>query len=440
MNYRERLHMSTSLKFRETDSGNEEQIIIQCPCCSTRFSVESSTISAVANPKFHCSRCDNIFGMDEIKTSQSPTRPELQQAAKEVFEHSLRPVLGRSSRIAEEHSTAPSAQENLPGFSDQPGDGAEGVVAVYRNKARIQKLPPRISDSSGNNKQLEIPRRWEDGMRPSAEPRETASEQMLVGVPQQNISNKLGFQPPRLSPLSVGVGDSIDINSFGTVKNAPLADAPGDMDSSRLVSDGNLAYRADNPALVAPLTQPASRSTLPKVSAPQSFWKMLVAPSLGFLAILGVASIALFNSSSLSQYFTQAAVPGALEAAPSELYIKNSKFDKVTLDNGEIIRVVSGVIVNSSERSFRAIEIEAALFDGAGKPLGTYRANAANTLAKTKIDSLTPEMIDHLQATSTPKRLILKPSENKEFAIALRGDQFARAQHFGARIYSAKSL
>jgi predicted Zn finger-like uncharacterized protein len=438
--------MSTSLKFRETDSGNEEQTVIQCPCCSTRFSVESSMIAAVASPKFHCSRCDNIFGLDEIKADHSPAaRPELNQKAKEVFEHSLRPVLGRSPRHSEGYSTTPSAQESLPGFSEQSGDLTEGVVAVYRNKARIQKLPPRISDNGGGsvNKQLEIPRRWEDGMRPSAEPRETIPEQSALAMPERQLGGQIGFQPPRLSPLSAVAGDSIDINSFGTVKNAPLADTPGSMDSTRLGSDGSVAYKADNPALVAALNQPAStaaRGTLTKLSAPRSFWKMLVAPSLGFLAIMGITSIALFNSSSLSQHITKAFVPGALEAAPSELYIKNSKFEKVTLDNGEIIRVVSGVIVNSSERSFRAIEIEAALFDGTGKAIGTYRANAANTLAKTKINSLTPEMIDNLQAASTPKRLVLRPSENKEFAIALRGDQFARAQHFGARIYSAKSL
>lgn len=40
--------------------------IIQCPACQTKFAVRTSQIEEVRSPRFHCSRCDHIFGLDEV--------------------------------------------------------------------------------------------------------------------------------------------------------------------------------------------------------------------------------------------------------------------------------------------------------------------------------------------------------------------------------------
>ena len=42
---------------------SEPSVVIPCPSCDTKFAVESSLIAAVETPKFHCSRCDAVFGM-----------------------------------------------------------------------------------------------------------------------------------------------------------------------------------------------------------------------------------------------------------------------------------------------------------------------------------------------------------------------------------------
>lgn len=46
-----------------TLSQGERQVIIQCPSCQTKFAIESTVISEVDEPRFHCSRCDNLFSM-----------------------------------------------------------------------------------------------------------------------------------------------------------------------------------------------------------------------------------------------------------------------------------------------------------------------------------------------------------------------------------------
>ena len=101
---------------------------------------------------------------------------------------------------------------------------------------------------------------------------------------------------------------------------------------------------------------------------------------------------------------------------------------------------MSGTIANSGQSNFYGIQLEAVAFNRFGKPLGTVRADASSVLAKSKVQSLTTEMIQQLQKGSSTKQLIIKPGQQREFAVALIGDEYAPAQHFGARVFAAKSF
>lgn len=39
--------------------------LIQCPNCQTKFALAAEKIKEVLTPKFHCSRCDHIFGLED---------------------------------------------------------------------------------------------------------------------------------------------------------------------------------------------------------------------------------------------------------------------------------------------------------------------------------------------------------------------------------------
>lgn len=47
-------------------------MIIQCPSCDTKFSVDSSQLADVENPRFHCSRCDHFFE-SKLSASSKPS-------------------------------------------------------------------------------------------------------------------------------------------------------------------------------------------------------------------------------------------------------------------------------------------------------------------------------------------------------------------------------
>ncbi len=487
--------MSTPLKFNQPESDMESsrglarpnELVVQCPACLTGFGIERSVVAAVLAPRFHCSKCDHTFGLEENAINRGQRRstyaaPELSSVPRPPT-----PITTTSPALA------PSAFDP---------EIAEGVVAVYRNKSKIDPtmIDPTMIDPTidspvdsplghlpyqpkEQSPRLDIPKRWDGSMRAN-EPRESAPALPTAlshhddlshrsALPTRQLGLNLhGAQSARHEARRIGVAHSIrsdstsadspeliNIESFGTVQNTPLRDAPLH-DSAEAMGGafgGNIAYAAafsepsaatTHPLVNTPLDDTAGnqksarRQPLSPVRSarPGSFAKAIATPVVGaFILLLGISTL-LTNNRSVSERFLQSAVPGALQAAPRELYIKNSRFQKVTLDNGEVVRIVSGTIANSGQSNFYGIQLEAVAFNRFGKPLGTVRADASSVLAKSKVQSLTTEMIQQLQKGSSTKQLIIKPGQQREFAVALIGDEYAPAQHFGARVFAAKSF
>jgi predicted Zn finger-like uncharacterized protein len=57
--------------------------IIQCPACSTKFAIEEAQLSDVSNPKFHCSRCNTVFGIEDNSDRDLTEDTETQNSAEE---------------------------------------------------------------------------------------------------------------------------------------------------------------------------------------------------------------------------------------------------------------------------------------------------------------------------------------------------------------------
>jgi predicted Zn finger-like uncharacterized protein len=51
--------------FDNTNTDKSKSIaVVQCPACQTKFAVNSNVIEKLASPRFHCSRCDNVFSLE----------------------------------------------------------------------------------------------------------------------------------------------------------------------------------------------------------------------------------------------------------------------------------------------------------------------------------------------------------------------------------------
>lgn len=53
---------------KASTSTTVPHIIVACPSCTTKFAVESSVVAAVEDPRFHCSRCDEVFSLEEVRS------------------------------------------------------------------------------------------------------------------------------------------------------------------------------------------------------------------------------------------------------------------------------------------------------------------------------------------------------------------------------------
>ena len=384
-----------------TESSNESRkrdlLLIQCPACLARFALPASSLDGLEFPRFHCSRCDHVFGKEE-----APLKFQ-SDAGEEIFEE-------------EEEAEEAQAEEQV---SDEDEEQEETESESYVDEEPVD----------------EIDEPWPNTPAPRLEPRSRALEipasinpHSSLGAPhesvvERNVREQGGFQM------------SLDFNGR-TQHNDNLAFKFGSRTVSSAVPD-TAAYREPLP----PRQQVHQLPPEVLQNRGRGLWKgvlLLSLPFMAFLTFLLAVSLHLTSNPKATASWFLRHFPNMPAVAPAGLLITDLNFRLVGLENGERAQVISGTIENHTERSFKEITIEAVTFDSSGKKLISRKANAASTLAKTRIESFTSEMIEELQARRPARRFSLEPTDGHEFALALTGDDLPPAKYYSARIYSVR--
>jgi hypothetical protein len=93
------------------------------------------------------------------------------------------------------------------------------------------------------------------------------------------------------------------------------------------------------------------------------------------------------------------------------------------------------MLYNQEDATLRRIQVEGALFSQKGELLSTVRAYASPILARSRIESLSPEKIQDIQRE--PKSLgAIKSRSKMNFTIAFVGPETQAARYFSLRIYA----
>ncbi len=106
--------MNATPKLVDNDDRSAKQLIVQCPKCETKFAIEADGVEELEFPRFHCSRCDNIFGLDEsgatsLVTETAPANStDLAPAAEERVTETDTQVLESSPVVSTAASTKPA--------------------------------------------------------------------------------------------------------------------------------------------------------------------------------------------------------------------------------------------------------------------------------------------------------------------------------------------
>jgi predicted Zn finger-like uncharacterized protein len=124
---------------------------------------------------------------------------------------------------------------------------------------------------------------------------------------------------------------------------------------------------------------------------------------------------------------------------PRDIFVKNTKVKRIALDSGEMVTQITGTAVNKSADTLRDITVEAAVYDKASKQVGTNKTLISSNIGKSRIQSLTPEMILDLQLTSSARSFSIKAGQEAPFtAIVLEAPSKNGApKFFTARVFSA---
>ncbi len=455
-------------------------VVVVCPSCKTSFAVETAAVAALETPRFHCSRCDDIFVMKDAPSDMLPLGGVQVQSMTHGGVHTPHPT-GRTKRtLPEPLITSSDFSLGSPTTSQQP--------FIERNPAVASETPPtersqlsllnRSVDDVQESSSNEV---VEDVFTPTSISPQTSSEAIQPARPRES------YTPPRFV-LSAPAAEFQSDHS----RQAPLSARQFVLsDPPPVISEPTRPVEALPPH--AKKIAPSSKPTLltnpqPLRQAPQAETEVyrptppprrnenspaettrhekrfsarmqslisMSTPILGTLALLmGVSYCARLSPHSidtLATYTTPSFIRESTQTLPpSALAVKNLNLSFKKTRNKEVIAVISGTVRNESSKKFDDVELEVIGFNERGQIIASSRAPIRSALTNEKISDLSFDTVKRFQITRAAKDSSIAAREAVPFSLALvdgrdlQGDaentevDASRVRYFSARIFSVK--
>ncbi|MEY4669197.1 MAG: hypothetical protein RL518_1896 [Pseudomonadota bacterium] len=447
-------------------------IVVVCPSCKTSFAVETAAVAALETPRFHCSRCDDIFIMKDAPADMLPLGGVKVQSLAHAgqLRHSTQPRGGgliresliKPSDFSLGSDTQPPKAFIEPNFDappEPPLEARSGLSLLSRGieespatqetrfEAPVTFTSPVIEQPTSsapvmrNTSGIEEPTPTQDFVvTPSTAPTQTlSSRQFVLADPPPTLPDH-GLKPTRLKEEPSSLSKAVAAAPETIAKARPLPETE--------------SYR--------PTPQPRRSETHGSTAGEQRRFSIrtqsllsMGAPILGALAVLlGMSYSAQLSPQSvdaLMNYITPSALKESAQTSPpSALGVKNLRISFQKTRNREIIPVITGRVVNESGRAFEEVELEAIGFNGRGEIIASSRAPLRSALSNEDVSELSLETVSNYQRALAAKDSSIKAREGVPFTIALlNGRQLdqemgatdfdpSQVKYFSARIFSIK--
>jgi len=133
-----KLNYAEELQPLPTPERTAQTVIVQCPSCQTKFSLEQEKLFGISDPQFHCSKCDHTFS-GEKPSLRIPKKTDPSFVPSPPIEKFEEPRSLRSS--IEKSVTEPAQIEFL--FGDYPSEPTyKGLCDILPIEEAISK--PKI--------------------------------------------------------------------------------------------------------------------------------------------------------------------------------------------------------------------------------------------------------------------------------------------------------
>jgi predicted Zn finger-like uncharacterized protein len=338
-----------------------------------------------------CPQCQTKFAVDRTSIQHLESPRFHCSRCDSVFAFDTRPATPRHS-IAEPAEPIATGKSKLnPEFQSQPEVSASQTDQAQEEESFQDSLPTNMG------KDWELPR-------------------------SLAISSSQSPAAPQLNNLSSATQMGFNFGET-SVGNAAIQSQP----------------RYEDPDLKRFEATAFPFDAIPAPKAGLSRWTSfayLAAPLLFFVSgVLGMSAY-LNQNAERGEDMILSLSPSLPQVPPAEVSIEQTGFRRAVLDSGEVVYLVSGTLVNSSDKTFKEIQLEGLGFDARGSLISRTKVDAAATLAKTRVRSLSPSMIQELQSGRVKSKQEIKPGQSQEFTFALLDGKPELAKFFSARVYS----
>jgi predicted Zn finger-like uncharacterized protein len=439
-------------------------IVVVCPSCKTSFAVETAAVAALETPRFHCSRCDDIFIMKDAPADMLPLggvnvqslthggythRPPQSRVRGPVPESLIKP----SDFSLGANTTAPKAfiEPNFDAPVEPSAESRSELSLLSRNVEEPQVEESAIVDTVT----FEAPAApsIEKVSAPLQTPSPTTAFVVAPAAPAQPLSSRQFVLADPTPTLPEHALSQPRAKAHVTPAKKPASTPPAATPTARPVNETE-SYR---------LTPQPRRNETPNVrpSESQRFsirTQSLIsmgAPILASLAaLLGLSYCAQVSPQSvdaLVQYVTPSVLKESAQSTPpSTLGVKNLRISFKKTRNREFIPLITGTVTNESGRAFDDVELEVIGFNGRGEIIASSRAPLRSALDKENVSELSLETVASSQQELAAKDSSIKAREAVPFTIALlNGRQMdqgvdiaefdpSQVKYFSARIFSVK--
>ena len=444
-------------------------IVVVCPSCKTSFAVETAAVAALETPRFHCSRCDDIFIMKDAPANmlplggvnvQSLTHGGIPHRAHQSRTRGPLPesLIKPSDFSLGSDSAAPKAfiEPNFDAPIEPPVETRSELSLLSRTIEDTQveesSFTEEITFSGPEVEETPTPATPRDFIATEETPLTSGFVVTPATTPAPSPSSRqfvLADPPPTLPEHAVTHNRAKPQTPptpkpVSTVEATPKARAVSDTESYRPTPQPR---RAETQSAVP--TEPRRFS-----ARTQSLISMGI-PVLGSLGVLlGVSYCAQVSPQSvdaLMNYVTPSAMKESVQSTPpSALGVKNLRIAFKKTRNREFIPVVTGTVLNESGRSFEDVELEVIGFNGRGEIIASSQAPLRSALANENVSELSLDTIGKYQHALAAKDSSIKAREAVPFTIALlNGRQVdeemgtpefdpSQVKYFSARIFSVK--
>jgi predicted Zn finger-like uncharacterized protein len=413
-------------------------MIIQCPKCSTKFSIDSEIIAGATDPEFHCSRCDGYFKADKnikdapkqsLIVASKTTSPVEKNAPKKVEEEPKQLSLITSSKTDKSNAQEPKRPTIVQPPASKPAESnftadwpmfiEEDLQLDFEDRSSFSTTIPEQSEQESTHFITEEPAsdqseslltKWELG---ELEPEKPEQKQF---VPEAKGHRTLDAAKSATKPARVNYKPDIKTLKRGIIEN-----------TNSLTSKFG--------PLLEKITR-TGRSFRPQIKSP--IYVIASVPII-WCALIGIWSFNIKQSPQVLKKILHLEPINSPELPPSGLELVDLKSERISLTNGATLIEVSGAIANDTLETYYDINVLSVLYDGQNNKLSEKIVNSNNALMNATISSQSPDGLDHLQNRKNITELILRPNDRSKFKMVFL-ENVDSANWSSAKIYSVRRL